>query len=146
MTIFNFYIGLSSVTATGYFASFKADSNLQSARTLFALLLCFFAFVFWKLDQRTKRLIKNTQYVRYFEELQPHPVQTKLFLFEETQTRVHRKAFKGWSALVFWRRPLSYSKCFNLVYLAFFGIGFGALVLSHLQWMQWAWNSIRGLM
>ncbi len=147
MTIFNFYIGLSSLTVTGYFASFKTDSNLESVRTLFALLLCFFAFVFWKLDQRTKMLIKNAEdALKYFEESQPHPLHTKVFLFEETQTKAHRKAFKGWTALMFWRRPLSYSKCFNLVYLAFFGIGFGTLVSSHLRWMQWGWHAIGRLL
>ena len=147
MTIFNFYIGLSSLTATGYFASFKTDSNLESVRTLFALLLCFFAFVFWKLDQRTKKLIKNAEdALKYFEESQPHPLHARVFLLEDTQTKAHRKSFKGWNALMFWRRPLSYSQCFNRVYLAFFGIGFVTLMWSHRGWIQWVWYGIRRLL
>src|ERR1700731_2520334 len=61
MSIFNFYIALSSVTATTYAAAWKADSNLQSARGLLAFLLLLFAFVFWKFDQRNKALIKNAE-------------------------------------------------------------------------------------
>lgn len=68
MSIFNFYIILSSLTATTYFASFKPDSNLQPARWLLASSLCFFAFIFWKLDGRNKELIKNAEAaLRYFE-------------------------------------------------------------------------------
>lgn len=53
LTIFNFYIIVSSLVATSYFASFKSDSNLESARPALAALLCFIAFVFWKLDSAT---------------------------------------------------------------------------------------------
>jgi hypothetical protein len=143
LTIFNFYIGLSSVTATGYFASFKADSNLESVRVLLAGLLCFFAFVFWKLDQRTKVLIKNAENaLKYFEELQPHHVRAKVFMHEETKTDAHRDSIKGWAKLMIWRWPLSYSDCFNLVYIVFFMIGIGALMWNHLHWIQWFWRGI----
>ena len=137
LTIFNFYIGLSSVAATGFFASFKSDSNLQSARPLLAGLLCFFAFVFWKLDQRTKALIKNAEdTLKYFEDLQPHHVHAKVFLHEEMKTEEHRESIKGWAKILIWRWPLSYSHCFNLVYAVFFMIGAAALV-------PYAWHCIQ---
>jgi hypothetical protein len=137
LTIFNFYIGLSSVTATGYFASFKSESNLESVRVLLAGLLCFFAFVFWKLDQRTKALIRNAEKaLEYFEELQPHHLHAKVFLHEEMKTDEHRKSISGWAKALFWRWPLSYSDCFNLVYLVFFMIGLGALLWNHVRWIQ----------
>lgn len=102
LTIFNFYIALSSFTATGYFASFKSDSNLQSARWLIALLLCFFAFVFWKLDQRVKVLIKNAERaLKYFEETHPDEMRAKVFTQEEAETQVHRQSAKGWRRLLF---------------------------------------------
>ena len=37
LTVFNFYIVISSVTATAYFSSFKIDSNLQHARPFSAV-------------------------------------------------------------------------------------------------------------
>jgi len=129
MTVFNFYIALSSVTATGYVASFRSDSNLTSVRWIIALFLCFFAFVFWKLDQRVKVLIKNAENVlKYFEAALPHEVQAKVFTLEEAETDIQRQSLKGWHRIQFWRIPLSYSRCFNLVYSAFFLLGFGALI------------------
>lgn len=148
LTIFNFYIALSSFTATGYFASFKADSNLQSARWIIALLLCFFAFVLWKLDQRVKFLIKNAEKaLKYFEKAQPHEIHAKVFMHEEAETESHRQSSRGWRRILFWRTPLSYSGCFNLVYAAFFLLGCQALVQIVYSEAHWArlWSAIRAL-
>lgn len=146
LTIFNFYIALSSFAATGYFASFKTDSNLQSARWIIALLLCFFTFVFWKLDERAKVFIKNAERaLKYFEKTEPHDVHAKVFTQEEAETDTHRQASKGWSRLLFWRIPLSYSDCFKLVYSAFFLLGAGALiqvVSAHVPWTR-LWHALR---
>src|SRR5258708_35356793 len=91
MTIFNFYIALSSFTASGYFLSFKSDSNLQSSRGLIAFSLCFFAFVFWKLDERNKTLIKNAERaLKYFEERDPGDLVTKVFTQEQVETDARR--------------------------------------------------------
>jgi hypothetical protein len=114
---------------------------------LFAFLLCFFAFVFWKLDQRTKTLIKNAEdTLKYFEKTQPHTLHTKLFLYEEKQTDEHWDSLKGWRKLMIWRWPLSYSKCFNFVYAAFFLTGLWALTGKHLWWMQWCWQAVHRLL
>ena len=143
MSVFNFYIALSSFTATGYFATFKSDSNLASARWIIALLLCLFAFIFWKLDQRVKFLIKNAENaLKHFEARQPHAMQAKVFLREEAETIRHREAFKGWRRIFFWRLPLSYSDCFNLVYLAFFLVGAIGLLLVALPYISWFWRAI----
>jgi hypothetical protein len=144
LTIFNFYIGLSSVAATGFFASFKSDSNLQSARPLLAALLCFISFVFWKLDQRSKVLIKNAEHVlKHFEEGQPHSTNAKVFLREESETSRHRESFRGWRKVLFWKLPLSYSRCFNLVYLVFFVIGFVGFVVAIAPYLHHFWLLVR---
>jgi hypothetical protein len=138
MAVFNFYIALSSLTAAGYVASFKTDSNLASERWIIALLLRFFAFVFWKLDQRVKFLIKNAENaLRHFESGEPHAIEAKVFIQEEAETRRHRQLVQGWRRILFWRLALSYSHCFNLVYFAFFSIGAAGLVqaiYSHVHW------------
>jgi hypothetical protein len=146
LTIFNFYIGLSSATATGYFASLKSDSNLGPMRTLLALLLCFFAFVFWKLDERTKALIGIAEdSLKYFERSQAHHIHAKVFTHEETTAAAQRRSLKGWRATMFWRWPLSYTKCFHLVYLSFFLMGVAALMLNHPRAVEWCWDAIRRL-
>jgi hypothetical protein len=122
MTAFNFYVVLSSVTATTYIASFRADSNLQSARPALAGLLCIFAFIFWKLDQRNKFLIKNAERaLKYFEQLDPAENIAKVFTQEEVETKLLR--VKGWRRALFWQLQLSYSDCFNTVFLLFFLVG-----------------------
>lgn len=129
LTVFNFYIALSSFTAAGYFASFKPDSNLESARLLLAFLLCFFSFLLWMLDRRVKVFIKIAERALiHFESLEPCNAEGKVFTLEDTETKAHRKIMSGWHRAMFWRIPLSYSKCFNLVYLVFFLIGACALL------------------
>lgn len=128
LTTFNFYIGLSSLVATGYFASYKPDSNLATARPALAGLLCLLAFVFWKLDQRNKALIKNAERaLRFFEQSEPIETVAKVFTQEEIETRTRK--LHGLRRLLFWRWHLSYSKCFNCLFGGFFLIGFIGLVL-----------------
>jgi uncharacterized membrane protein len=150
MTIFNFYIVLSSVVATSYFASFKSDSNLQSARWLLASLLVFFAFIFWKLDERNKTLIKNAERaLKYFEEADTSAAQVaKVFAQEEAETAAKRASGEGFRRVFFWRLHLSYSECFNSVYVAFLLVGIGGLIEAfseHLQWSEWYLSARRML-
>lgn len=137
MTIFNFYIVLSSVTTTSYAASFKTDSNLQPARVILAALLCLFAVIFWKLDSRNKALIKNAEEVlKYFESAEEGNTVAKVFTREELKTSA--KQLRGWRMLLFWRWHMSYSDCFNAVFSIFFAVGlFGVIqvALRHLQWV-----------
>lgn len=128
MTAFNFYIVLSSAVATSYFTTFRLDSNLQPARPLLAGLLCLFTFVFWKLDQRTKHLIKNAERaLKAFERSDSGDPVTKVFSQEETETDARKP--RGCKRALFWRWPLSYSDCFNCVFLTFFAIGLVGVVL-----------------
>jgi hypothetical protein len=127
MAIFNFYIVLSSVTATSYFAAFKSDSNLQTTRPMLAGLLCFFAFIFWKLDSRNKLLIKNAERaLRHFEAMEKGEEDTKVFTREQSETKTKRP--KGWRFLLPWNHHFSYSNCFNMVFLLFFTIGVLGLI------------------
>jgi hypothetical protein len=133
MTIFNFYLISSSLIATSYFASFKVDSNLQGARPLLSVLLCVIAFVFWKLDQRTKFLIKNAENaLRYFEGLDAADKTTKVFTNEEEHRTVRRA--RGWRRVFHLSYSLSYSECFNSVFLTFFLLGVGSLLFHFKIW------------
>jgi hypothetical protein len=141
MSIFNFYIALSSLTATTYAASWKADSNLQSARWLLASLLCLFAFVFWKLDQRNRALIKNAERaLKYFEKSDGGEPVAMVFCQEEAETNARRAYVTGWRWMQVWNWTLTYSHCFNFVFavFAFIGVaGLAASVYSHLHLFAW---------
>jgi hypothetical protein len=130
MTVFNFYIVLSSLIATGYISSSKSDSNLHSAQPALAALLCLFAFVFWKLDQRTKFLIKHAERaLKYFERTDPVDKVARVFTQEELETNLRK--VKGWHRIMFWKWQLSYSDCFNFVYFCFFTTGILGLIFSY---------------
>jgi hypothetical protein len=129
MSIFNFYISISSVTATTYAASWKNDSNLQSARGLLAFLLCLFAFVFWKLDQRNRALIKGAERVlKHYEASDDSELVAKVFSLEEIETNAKRSRVKGWRWLQIWNWTLSYSHCFNFVFAVFALVGITGLI------------------
>lgn len=139
MTIFNFYIVLSSVTTTTYAASFKTDSNLQPARVVLAALLCLFALIFGKLDSRTKTLIKNAERaLKHFEEVDGPNAVTKVFTQEELETDARQ--LQGWRMLLFWRWHMSYSDCFNAVFLIFFAIGLVGVIQVALKNLHWIWQ------
>ena len=121
LAVFNFYIVISSVTATAYFSSFKSDSNLQHARPALAAILCISAFVFWKLDQRTKALVKNAERaLKFYESKEDIESAAKVFTQEELDS--HR-AQRWFCLFIPWRWRLSYSDCFNFVFLGLFHIG-----------------------
>jgi len=132
ITTFNFYLGLSFLVATAYFASFKTDSNLQTARPVLAALLCFFSFIFWKLDQRNRFLVKHAERaLKHFEGLDLVDSDAMLFTQEEIETNSSR--LKGWRRTLFWKWQLSYADCFNLVFAAFFILGLLGLVDCYWQ-------------
>jgi hypothetical protein len=123
---FNFYIVLSSLIATTYFSSFKSGVTMRPARLFLAALLCFLAFVFWKLDQRNRRLIKNAERaLKCFENMEHADVVMKVFTQEEKETAASKPQGVQW--LFLWRLPLSYSACFNSVFFIFFLLGLAAL-------------------
>jgi hypothetical protein len=83
------------------------------------ILLILFSFVFWKLDERVKLLIKNAEAaLRFFEEQDGKEIAvTHVFRNEEVLTADAKAA----------RLHMSYSTCFNIVFAAFAILGLGTL-------------------
>lgn len=133
LTTFNFYIVISSVITTGLFTTFQKDYKVTYIGVLLGLLLCFFSYIFWKVDLRNKQLIKGAEdALKFFESTtglqdkdgEPHVA--KLFQHEEYITN-QRKQLRS---ILLWKKYYSYSHSFNRVFLTFALIGLIGATLS----------------
>ncbi|MBR8272572.1 hypothetical protein KDX15_01905 [Burkholderia cenocepacia] len=123
MQSFQFYITLETALIGGAIVIAKSDGNHQHWMTLLSAMVSLLSFIFWKLDGRTRKLIKNAESALRFLDgqhnlpninAQPHPV----FLFKIDG--VDNSSVKS-----IWNINLSYSKCFNIIFGVF---GFGGFV------------------
>lgn len=134
LTTFNFYIAISSVLSTGLAASFRPDINIPHLSEVLGLLLVVFSFVFFKLDERNRDLIKGAEdTLKYFESkanidmtASDIPHVARRFTREEYDTKA-KKNQRSWR---FWRNNYSYSECFRMVFLSFGGTGLIGTVYS----------------
>lgn len=130
LTIFNFYILLSTLVSTGYFL---ALNYIPILAVLFPILLILFSFIFWKLDQRNRQLILNSEEALKYIEREDVNVESKsdasilkIFTYEEIQTQELKSKENTWS----YKRLLSYSKCFTYVFRIFCIIGIIEIAFS----------------
>jgi len=126
---FHFYLILATLIAGGIVALAKETKgeNCFKGAAVIAFLLPFFSFIFWKLDQRNKQLIKHGEEALKLIEIESklndngeEPHRLKLFLHEEYVT-AKRPRLPYWPP---WRAHFSYSTCFNAVFLVFAVSGF----------------------
>lgn len=61
LTTFNFYIVMSTLLATGLFATLEGNTRVQPIDVVLGLLLILLSFVFYKLDRRNKVFISNAE-------------------------------------------------------------------------------------
>lgn len=135
LTTFNYYIVISTLITTGIFATFSKDYTAPSLGIAGGLLLVFFSFVFWKLDDRNKQIIKGAEAaLKFFEDSSElvdssdGPNVLKLFTRDDFVTDQRRAAKPFWP----WRKHYSYTTSFNWVFWAFaiFGL-LGAAVSAY---------------
>lgn len=126
---FNFYILLSTALVSG-FAIALGKSGIGPWFSVFGIFLIFFSFVFWKMDNRTKGLLKTAESALKYAESEcrlqdidgrPHPL--TLFTREEFDT----------SLLPLY--PLSsghfsYARCFRWIFSMFALAGIVIVVIS----------------
>ena len=133
MSAFHFYILLSSALIGGFALSYK-NAGIQKWMSIFGALLSFFSFVFWKLDERTKALVKNGENAIKFLDAQhnlpdmeglPHPL--RLFSREEAECeQLKPQSFmRGYF-------KFSYARCFRWVFGMFFWVGVAVGVICFL--------------
>lgn len=126
---FHFYILLSTALLGGFVISTQKGGFCEWMAA-FGLLLIFFSFVFWKMDNRTRQLVKNAESALKFLDAQhglpdehdlPHPL--RLFSRETAETAKLK------------RYPLteahfSYARCFRWVFGMFSLVGLAIAITS----------------
>lgn len=128
---FHFFVVLSAVISGAILTIAKDIANVSCAAPM-AYLLSFLAFIFWKLDQRNKELIKRGESAlkaieNNIELTEDNLSTVHLFSSEETKTD-SKKRFPSVSLL---EAHFSYTNCFNWVFFVFGMSGFviGTLLL-----------------
>ena len=135
LTTFNFYLVLSSLLSTGFIATSRPEFDMPHLSVTFGFLLVLFSFIFWKLDQRNRGLIKGAEEtLKFFEknsnfqDIEGIPHIAKRFVREEFYTN-QKKANRSWCI---WRNQYTYSECFRAVFMIFGTAGFAGTA-----WTVW---------
>jgi hypothetical protein len=135
MKLFNFFLTLCGLIL----AAFPAVTKMAPGTKLVAILPSFLvlsAFVFWKLDERTRQLLKNAEAALKFLDQHWSPsadsgMPNYLRLFERDDYRKHEAKKNWWSKIGV---PITYTDNFRLVFLMAGSVGF---LLA-----AWAWITI----
>jgi len=116
-TLLNFYIVLESLFVTGLITLSELKGRYTEYQIVVCVAIIFFSFVFYRLDKRTKNLIKNS-------EIAIKSIETKysvqfgqdimIFTKESDTTASQRKKLNI---------AFSYTNLFNLIYIFFVAIG-----------------------
>ena len=119
MSVFKFFVTLATFMVAGLSAAFVQGS--QAVSVLFGLLLLVTSFVFCKLDERTRFLIKNSEGALRLLERQLFDVERlQLFEFEEHRTETLRSTKYR---IRFWKNHLTYATCLGCSFWLFGSIG-----------------------
>jgi len=126
---FQFYISLSTAVIAGFLLLLRYGQAHKWV-ALLGLLLAFLSFVFWKLDIRTKGLVKNAEEALKFLDAQhaladigelPHPL--RIFARDD-------KLNKAKDHKAIWSGHFTYSRCFGWVFTMFAIAGVLACIAS----------------
>jgi hypothetical protein len=135
MKLFNFFLILSGLIL-GAFPAIRGMAPGVRAVALLPLLLAVTAFIFWRLEERTRKLVKNGEdALRFLDEQWPvdatlpdkTPHYLRLIERDDYHTELLKK--RWWANRLV---PVSYSNNFRIVYLIMAGVG---LVLAAWVWL-----------
>ncbi|MFC1528517.1 hypothetical protein ACFL5B_01265 [Candidatus Latescibacterota bacterium] len=138
MTTFNFFVVIATLLSAGLAGTFKKDYEYEFIGVVLGLDMAIISFVFWKLDQRVRYLIKHAESA--LKEIERQSVivthqdvnqNVSLFSSEEKKTADIRSQH-GWLP---WRRHMSYSECFGSVYFVFGILGALGTAASIIRWV-----------
>ena len=128
MKLFNFFLILAGLIL-GAFPAVRAMATGSKLVALLPLLLTLSAFIFWRLEERTRSLVKRGEdALRFLDEqwpvdaLMPDKTPHVLRLFERDDYFTERIK-KRWTVKRLGLMPISYADSFRVVYLAMAGLG-----------------------
>lgn len=133
LKVFQFYITLSTALLAGSILSFNYIESFYIL-LIMSFILTFISFVFWKLDVRTRNLVKNAEdAIKHLDEMhelpetdgEPNPL--KLFTRDDFRTNKLKLGTKFSFALY-----MSYKNCFEYIFAMFGSIGLLGFVLFFL--------------
>ena len=133
LTTFNFYLALSTAVTTGLFATLHETFRFPLLGVVLGVLLVAFSFVFWKLDQRNRELIWNSEEALTILEdstvgNQPALDKAKVFSNERARTAARKSSMNPIGN--FRAYPYSYSRCFDMVFILFALLGVAGTIFS----------------
>lgn len=118
---FHFYIIIAAILTGGYI-TLLTDNNFpyKSWSSVLAFLLSFISFVFWRIERRNHQLVKNAEKaLRHLDESWELTSDDKVLeIFKCDEEAMNNKKLFPWIG-----GKLRYSRCFNLVFLAFGTLG-----------------------
>ena len=136
LKMFQFYITISTALLGGGVLLIRTDQN-AIALVLLSFLASFFSFVFWKLEFRTRTLVRNAEdAIKYLDhsydlpDVDGQPSPLKLFARDDFRTQSNKRR----SAL----SHFSYHKCFVMVFAVIGILGALGMVygLSEILWTR----------
>ncbi len=127
---FNYFIIFSSILTTATIATFQSNFQAHYLGIGLGIIQIFLSFVFSKLDDRNRFLIKHAENV--IKNIEQDYVKANsqcysLFTSEEIETVKEKDKNIGRHFFV---RPMSHKKSYNLIYSAFGLIGLTAIIIS----------------
>lgn len=137
MTSFNFFVVIAALLTAALAGTLKSDFEHHYFGVMLALSLVV-SFVFWKMDQRVRYLIKHAEEaLKAIEEKSTgneDSLGATLALFRTEEEKTSR--IRGSYSWRFWQWHLSYSKCFESVYLVFCLLGLVCGIAALIKWIS----------
>jgi len=125
MSSFNFFVVIAALLTTGLAGTLKSDFKQHYVGVVLALILIVISFIFWKVDQRVRYLIKHAEEALIAIEetwkINSDFINPKLALFQLEKEKTEKIC--GLNPWNLWQWHLSYSNCFGVVYLVFVVLG-----------------------
>ena len=139
ISVFNFFVVLAGLMIGGLFSTFHQDFRMPVFGIVLGLGLIFLSFIFWKLDERVKFLIKNVE--ASLTELESHfptaggankPHVTQLITCELTKTQELRNSQMRWAPT----SQYSYAQSFKLLFVVVGLVGAFGFINSVIAWVS----------
>jgi hypothetical protein len=134
---FNFFVVIAALLTTGLAGTLKMDFEYHYLGVILALSLIVISFIFWKMDQRVRFLIKHAEEAlksiekEWMSNADFIGPELALFRGEEEKTKSVRSP-GSWNP-VQWH--LLYSECFSAVYLVFGALGTIGGIAAVVKWV-----------